>query len=487
MAIQFMQCLLTAVVPWAGRTAKSTFLASAACALVVGAPAAAQQAALPAPSRTPMTLDAASDPILSMGRAVGSADEFRRIVTGAVDHHPAHALAESQIAEGKANRSEAQAGLYPSADASLSSYQVISRDFNSFGLTNVVERTRPTAQTDGILSISQLAFDAGATSSRISAATARLRAAAASADDTSTRIALSTIGAWYDVYTNRLLVQLAEQFRVDQVQRRSDMLDRINQGVSAEADVARVDSALAGIDTRLAGYRRQLAGAEARYREMTGSPAPATVFRSPAIGTEPATVEEARAAAAETPAVKAVEEQARAARYEARASKRDAFPVVGASITAGRYGVFETDRDYDIRAQVTMRARLGGALPARINAAKARENGAEARALAGREEAGRDAAIAFGDLAALNQQLAAVEASYIASRQSRDTVAERFRVTRGALTDVLDVNDSYFAAASSYINTLADRDAAHYSLLAKTGRLLDAFGIQPAKEAYRIK
>ena len=54
--------------------------------------------------------------------------------------------------------------------------------------------------------------------------------------------------------------------------------------------------------------------------------------------------------------------------------------------------------------------------------------GAEARATRIREEAERDAAIAWSDVRALEQQLDALEASYIASRRSRDKascVAER--------------------------------------------------------------
>ena len=357
---------MSVVVPWAGRAAR-TLLASTALVLCQGT-AVAQQATLAAPSRTPLKVDDNADPILVIGRTLGSGDEFRRVIVTAVDRHPARAQAEAQVAEGKAARNEARAGLFPSADATFTSYQVISRRFDSVGLTNVVERTRPTAQTDGLLSINQLAFDAGATSNRISAATSRLRAAAAGVDDSTTQIALSTIGAWYDVYTYRLLVRLANDFRVDQVKRRGDFLDRVNQGVSAEADVARLDSAIAGVDTRLASYRKQLAGAEARFYELTGTPAPATLYRSPSIGTEPATIDEARQAAESVPSVKAAEAQANAARFEARASKSDAFPVVGLSVDAGRYGVFETDRDYDVRARVTLRTRLGGALPARIAA-----------------------------------------------------------------------------------------------------------------------
>ena len=465
----------------------SAWLSGSILALGMPVAALAQTAALPAPSQTPLKIDPNQDPILELGRTVGSGEDFKRLVSAAVDRHPAIAEAEAQIAQGRAVRAETRAGLYPTADATITSYKVIDRSFGSAGLTNVVERTRPTSQTDALLSVNQLAFDGGATFRRVSAANARIRAASDGVDDVSTKVALNTIGAWYDVYTFRMLVVLTEQFRKDQLKRREDLLDRISQGVSAEADVARLDSAVASIDTRLATYRRQLANAEAQFQELTGTPAPASIYRSPALGTGPASLDEARNAADDVPAVRAAVEQARAARYERRAAKADAFPVVGVSIDSGRYGVFETDRDYDIRARVTARMRLGGAGIAREDQAVARETAAQARAATVREEAARDAAIAFSDVNALEDQLRALQSSYIASRQSRDTIAERFRVTRGALTDVLDVNDSYFSAAATYVNTLADRDAAHYVLLARTGRLLDALGIEPAKQAFRIK
>lgn len=450
------------------------------------APVAAQTA-LPRPTGTPLKIDPANDPILALGRQVGRDDYFSRTIVAAVDRHPALTEAEAQIEQGRAQRGQARAQLFPSADVSISSYRTLDRQFSSSGLTNVVERTRPTRQTDGILSINQLAFDGGAAFKRISAANARISAAAAGVDDAASRVALNTIGAWYDVFGYRQLLALAEQYRADQQSRRGDMLDRINQGVAAVADLARVDSAVAGVDTRIANYRRQLANAEARFTELTGAPPPATLERGPALGQEPASAEAARTAAADVPSVRAAQAQAKAARYDAKASQADTFPTVGLGVDSGRYGVFETRRDYDIRARVTLRARLGGGIQARANEAKARGTAAEARAATQLEEARRDAAIAWSDLAALNDQLGALQASYVASRQSRDTIAERFRLTRGTLIDLLDASDTYFAAAASYIETLADRDAAHYVLLARTGRLLDALGIKPANEVYRIR
>ena len=75
---------------------------------------------------------------------------------------------------------------------------------------------------------------------------------------------------------------------------------------------------------------------------------------------------------------------------------------------------------------------------------------------------------------ALEQQLEALEASYIASRRSRDVIVERFRVARGTLFDVVAAEDAYFESATAYIQALTELDAARYVLLSRMGRLLDA-------------
>ena len=96
-----------------------------------------------------------------------------------------------------------------------------------------------------------------------------------------------------------------------------------------------------------------------------------------------------------------------------------------------------------------------------------------------RSEAEREAAIAWSDVVALEQQLAALENSYIASRQSRDVLAERFRVARGTLFDLLESESGYFNVAATYIRSITELDAARYVLLSRTGRLLSTLDIDP--------
>jgi adhesin transport system outer membrane protein len=161
----------------------------------------------------------------------------------------------------------------------------------------------------------------------------------------------------------------------------------------------------------------------------------------------------------------------------ARAARADRLPHITVGVNAARYGVIENAGDYDFRGNIALRYRIFGGYGARADQASARARAAGAHADRIREEAGRDAAIAWSDVRALEEQLEAIEASYIASRRSRDVIAERFRAARGTLFDVVAAEDSYFGSATAYIQALTELDAARYVLLSKMGRLLDVLHI----------
>jgi outer membrane protein, adhesin transport system len=427
------------------------------------------------------------DQVLSQAARSNVDPRFRAAVATAVDRHPAIGEAQAQQTEAEAARREARAQLLPSADLSVTSFKVISREFRN-ALDNIVLRSLPTARTDVTAVVTQPLFNFGATQNRIAAASARLEGAAAQVDNAAEQIALNTINAWYGVYRARLLVAITQEFRQAEEGRREDIQLRIAQGAQAEADIARLDSAVAAIDTRLASYRRELEAAEARYRELTGALPPADLRRAPDLGRLPASAEEARLSAENNAsAVITARAQAEAARRDQRAARADTRPNLSAGLDAGRYGVFEYARDYDIRARVTLRQRLGGGLDARADQFRARAQAADARLSRIREESGRDAAIAFADLSALDRQLGSLAEAYSASVRTRDAIAQRFRFSRGTLFDVLGAADSYFAATTSYVDTLVERDAARYVLLARTGTLLNALDLPRVSKSQSVR
>lgn len=443
---------------------------------VASGAAASVQDMLPAPSGRPLDIDFARDPVLALGRGQTSFEQFRAAVATAVSRHPATAEHRATEDEAGARLDEAIEQRLPSVDASVTSYRVIARDFSNDPF-NIVERSRPVQRTDAILSVQQTLWDFGAGAARVRAAGARLRAAGADTENVASQVALNAVAAWYDVFGFRALVTLSEAFLDSQRELRASVQIRIREGVSAEGDLARIDSYIAQGETRIARFRRQLANAEARYAELTGMTAPPGLERAPPPRLAQLDRETVREAAEISPQVRSAEASAEAARQEAKAADAERLPQIAAGVDAGRYGLFENDRDYDIRGRVALRYRLGGGAEQRARAFDARARSAEARAARIREQASRDAAIAWSDVAALEQQLSALEAAYIASRRSRDVIVERFRVARGSLFDVVAAEDAYMEAATAYIQALTELDAARYVLLARTGQLLDLLNI----------
>lgn len=439
---------------------------------------------LPAPVADPLRIDLAADPVLALGRSDGSADLFRMMIAQAVQAAPAslEARAEGQVAV--AARGQARSALFPTIDLGATGYRTLARDFTSDPNT-IVERSRGQGRTDATLNVQQTVVDFGATSIRIAAAGGRLRAAAAAIDATADQVALRAIATWYDLFVARALVRLSAGFAETQADLRRAIAVRVSEGVAAQGDVARVDSFVAGANVRAAGYARAQADAEARFAQLLRLPAPDRLVRAPILDARAISRDYAAFAALATPAVLSVGAQADAARDDARAARRDLLPTVVAGVQAGRYGFLEDLPAYDVRGVLTVRQRFLGGTGARVDQVRAQAGVAEARAMRAREEAARDGAIAWSDVAALTAQLAAFEEAYVAARRSRDVLVERFRHTRGTLFDVLAAQDAFFLAATAYVQGLGELDAARYVLLSRTGRLLPAIGISTAQGTLR--
>jgi outer membrane protein, adhesin transport system len=436
---------------------------------------------MPAPTREPMSVSAAGDPILSLADDAVSRDVFQSAIARAVDANPAVAVGRAQEDVADAAKREARSALFPTIDLGINANQTISRKFSS-DPNLIIERSRPTGRVDATASVQQTLFDFGASSHRIEAASARIEAAAADSDNAAAGVALRAIGAWYDVFGYGQLSRLGRTYVINQQELRSAVDTRIRAGVSAPVDRARVDSSIASAELRLAQFHRALGNAQARYVEIFKAVPESPFHRAPAPGLAPQSQDLVAKRASQSPVVASAKAQALAARADARAARSDTLPNISAGLDAGRYGLLEVGRDdYDVRARVSVRQRLFGPGAARSAQARARADVATARASAIEDEAVREANIAWTDVSVMRNMMAAYAVNYIAARKTRDAVVERFRVSRGSLFDVLDAEDRFFDAAASYIRVLSEYDTARYILLARSGQLLEALAIQPAK------
>ncbi|GAA0649653.1 hypothetical protein GCM10009424_27920 [Sphingomonas ursincola] len=453
------------------------FLASGLIGLVLtGQPACAQPTALPIPESDPLAIDMDSDPLLALERQDGGLAAFKQRLQEAATESPAIAEAEARNLEAVAGRRLAKTGQLPAGELSISSFRTLSREFSN-DPQNIIERSRARQRTDALISLTQPLIDFGASGDRIAAAEERVTSSEARFTGVAEDVGLRAISAWYDLFAARTLVALGEALDASHVSLGEAIDQRIAQGVSARADRIRIDGTIAAARARLAGFRRAEAGAIARFAELLGPP-PERIERAPLpLPIRVPDAESIAQAIETTPAVRAVEAEAKASRRDAEALRADLLPTISASVDAGRYGVFETDIDYDVRARLNVRLRLFGGGDARADQAAARAMADGARADRVRDEALREASIAASDVRALEEQLVALRNNYVAARISRDVLTERFRVARGSLFDVLSAEDAFFTTATAYIQGIVDLDLARYVLLARTGGLLPALGL----------
>lgn len=454
-------------------------------------PAGAQQQPAPLPARPavpsdtlllpthtgdPMAIRPGDDPLLRLMKTTAPVEVLQRIVIETIARAPEAAEAAANRDQADAALGEAKAVRRPTVDVTITSYKVLSRNFGN-NIENVIEEARPGRRTDQLLTVDQLLLDGGSANARIGAARERLHSAETDILDAQDRVALQTLASWYDVFTYHSLVALSTAFAASQRELRVMVQERIRRGISAEADIARVDSYIASADARVARFRRLESQANARFQSLTGAPAPVGLARAPFVGAAGISKDLAVAKAVDVPAVRSARAAAEASRNDAKAARADRLPTLSAGLDTGRYGIYETPRDYDVRARLTLRQRLWGGVEERDQQAQARARAADARASRVSIEAARDAEIAWSDVQALEEQRSALEATYIASRRSRDTIAERFRVSSGTLFDVIGAEDSYFETAVGYLQSVTELDASRYVLLSKTGQLLPSLGI----------
>lgn len=458
-------------------------LCVAGIALAVAGSAAAQ-VVLPAPSQDPLAIDPAADPFLAFLSGDGALDQLVSAVQQAVDRAPSGEAARADSDAAEAGRAEARAGLFPTVDLSVGGYRTLARDFSNDPL-NIIERSRGKGRVDGSLSASQLVYDFGATQQRINAAQARIDAATAGETETAEQTALQAVSSYYRVLAYRLLVSLNDDNAQQLISVKGDTEFRISQGALARADATRVDAALAQNEAERARFVRARDTAELVFAQLVGDGAPATLNHPKLPDFMHSSAEAVRGAVSETPMVKAAQAQAQAARAEAKAAKADVFPTLSVGLDAGRYGITENTNDYDIRVRATLRQRLFGGLPQRMDRLTASARAADARARVAFEEAERNALAAWQDEIGLGAQMTAQRDSYLAARKARDVQRERFRVARGSLFDVIDANTAYYTAAVDLMLVMLERDTARYTLLARTGKLLQALQIKQPEGAKR--
>ena len=437
-----------------------------------------QTALVPPPSGDPRTVTAAADPLIAWVEAPATPEPGAAIAAAAIrDPAARETLARADEAEGL--HREARAAARPHIDLDLTSQHVVARGF-SHDPGNLIERSRPAHRTDLSLSAEQPLWDFGATPARIAAARDRTLGERARAEAALSDAALAAARAWEDWRTGLAVQRIADAQARRTERILADTRTRIAAGASAQGEADRVEANLGTATAAAARARGQVEAARARFAAAFGQAPPADPPPARAPATALPDLAAALDAARTGPEARFAATGVEAAARDLAAVRADRLPRIAFGIDAAKYSAFDGVEDHDIRARLTLRHRLygGGASGARADQAAAR------LAAAGFErdrivQAGEvDAAAAWADARARTAEAAARRAAYLAQRRARDGYAEQFRVERGTLIELLRAEDDLFEAAITCVEAAAAAQTARWTLLARTGLLLAALGIE---------
>ena len=411
---------------------------------------------------------------------IGQSEEFRALVRKAVGIHPLFHKEISARAEARGHVAAERAALYPRLSANLNGDYVLARDFGA-STDNVVESLRPEGQFNAGLSVSQLLFDGGASLQRIRGAKAHVRAEQLSISARVNELSLSALSAYHDLAAHQAILKFGDDFIRRHEKLLADVKERERLGAGTRADVMQASARLASARARVSQIRESMRLAEIRYEEFFKEEPTVLVrpsFEAAAVGSRDEAV---GLSIAHNPEIAAAAARSDRATADYRAARARRLPELRANVGAVKYDVFDGGDDYDVRGTVNMNYDLyaGGARKASISQAGEAARQQKLDEAEVRRETERDAAIAFERREASTERLAALADALVSNYQARDLIAERFRVARGELIDILQAENDYFEAGVAYLIGLADRDMATYALMEHTGDLLRFFSPQP--------
>ncbi len=417
--------------------------------------------ALDAPLDAPPVADAAGASDDTLHIALDDLS-LRDAVGIAIARHPDIGRANAEVVQSTSEVEVAKAAWYPKID-----YGVRPGYGGSFGSNGNRTGTRAS------IGVSQLLYDFGRTSSRISAADSTLSQRRFQLADTIETVAYQTASTFIELAASQDVIVAAQRQVAALTETRAKILDRVRAGLSVSSDRNLVELAIlhAQAEVLKAHTRFDVAAAKlteligARPRRVAGLGGTASFVGG--LGSIGGNVEH-------TPSVLAAEAAVDAADARVRLAEAERFPSIGIgasrAISSGRPNA---SNDTWIGLAVSGNYSLGGLAKHQIAAA-------EAELRANRESLENQRLVTRSALKAAQIEVsgaAARRASYekviALSRASRDLYWQEYILNKRSLTDVVNPERDIFESEVEWINALADGSIARVKAYVAVGKFVE--------------
>lgn len=393
-------------------------------------------------------------------------------VRKAVLRHPSvhsGALGERQAVE---DVNVARSYLYP---------QVIGGLEGGHSLVNRPGTTRTSGfKPTAVLTVTQLLFDAGETSKRVSAAQGLATAERYNSRTKAQDFALRAVSSYMDVTRLETKVLLAQ----DNLTRHQLLLERVRErtegGVGNQADLVRARGRLADARAQFINATGEFEQILAAYQELFGtrpSHVALPTVRPQLDGAADALVFQALES---NFAINSAQSQTQAAQFESDAEQAGRYPDLSLELEGRQYEANRiSNDDNEVMALVKMNYPLytGGRLQAQRQRATLKLAQAKADERALRLEVERQVRSTLTDISARTERLVSLELAVEADRQTFDNYLELFTVGRRNFTDLLDAQRDLFANSMDLVDSRVELDLSRFVLSQMTGNLLEFFNI----------
>jgi adhesin transport system outer membrane protein len=339
-------------------------------------------------------------------------------------------------------------------------------------------------RNEGTLTLRQRLFDGFGTGARVESAEASVALAAARVLDRAQTLALGAAEAYLEVLRHGELRQLAAE-SLEGHSRIGQLVDRlVREGKQAEAAQREAAARVARARSVLTQAEGRLEEARATYERFVGDHAARPGVPGARV---PATLDAARAASERSPAVAVAAADVEQTLREIRVAESRMWPTLDLELNAQAGenvgGIPGRTRDY--YGQLVLRYDLfkGGADRARIDATMERHFSARARVADARRAAEQEARLAWAALEAAQRRLGDLADEVEQRRRARDLYLIQYELATRSAVDLLDAEEDLYLARSSAVSNEYVALFSQLRLLAASGQLLPAFGIDPPTES----
>lgn len=380
----------------------------------------------------------------------------------------------------------AQAGNLPKIDLSAG----VGRERTDNSTTRAAGGSATLWRRERALTLTQMLFDGNAVGSEVARTQATADAAAYRATGSADQVALKVVEYYIEVLRLNELVTLTRD-NVTAHEKTNDQISlRATSGVGRRADQDQAEARLALARSNYVAAQANLREAEINFKRYVGTmPQGLNMPPDPNASLLPQRLEEiVERSRQNSPLRMQAMADVEAATAQYNASRSLHSPRLDLELGASRNDNIAGSPGANDSTYAMLRMRLnvfnGGADDARIAQNKMLIVEAEEVVRRTEYQLEQNARLAWSAYQGANERMPNLKLHAESSAATRDAYGKQFSIGQRSLLDLLDTENEYFTAQSDYVNGKYVSLFAQYRLLAETGKLVDALGVQrPATSA----